>query len=273
MKFGPFTLSDQIGEGGFATVYKATGPGSGPVALKVLKDKFLDNKRVRRDFVKEATIQKQLTHENIARCYGLVRDGRRMAICMEFIEGGTFRSRAHGPEAFEQDLPILLQIAMGLGYLHSNGIVHLDLKPGNVLVDGQGWAKLIDFCLAFRRTWWNVLKRFLSHDVIPGSPSYMAPEVIRGAVPDPRADMYSLGVVTYWTLTGRLPFTGSARSILRDHARTTPVAPSRINPRVPPALEALVFRLLAKDPDSRLADIEEYCETLLAVGIPTGTKV
>jgi len=114
------------------------------------------------------------------------------------------------------------------------------------VTEDEGQVKLIDFCLAFQRNWKSVLCRRLLPRTIPGSPSYMAPEVIRGQVPGYAADLYSLGVITYFALTGRLPFSAdSPAEILRLHERAMPTAPTQLNDKIPRSLEKLVFLLLA----------------------------
>jgi len=264
MHFGSYNLSERLGEGGYATVYLARNGTGGPVALKVLKDSYLENQKVRRSFRREARLHRSLDHENIVKCHGLVRDGRGMAIALEYVKGETFHAWSAEADNFTENLKVLLQVGEALCYLHERRIVHLDLKPGNILVDSSGRAKIIDFCLAFKGALWSRLWKRIHRGAIPGSPSYMAPEVIRGEVPDPRADLYSLGVITYWALTGKLPFSGNGvQEILRAQASGIPVAPTRLNPRIPRALEQLIFRLLAKDPSRRLQSAELFCEELI----------
>ena len=264
MRFGSYNLTDRLGEGGYATVYLARNGSGGPVALKVLKESYLHNQKVRRSFRREARLHSSLEHENIVKCHGLVRDGGGMAIALEYVKGETFRAWSSDADNFTENLKVLLQVGEALCYLHDRKIVHLDLKPGNILVDSSGRAKVIDFCLAFKSVIWNRIWKWVRRGAIPGSPSYMAPEVIKGKVPDTRADLYSLGVMTYWALTGKLPFSGNGvREILESQASNIPVAPTRINPRIPHSLEQLIFRLLAKDPSGRLQSAELFCEELI----------
>jgi serine/threonine-protein kinase len=267
MRFGSYVLKKHIGEGGYANVYLAAGTGGRTVALKVLKDGFVAQKRVRRLFAHEANVHRRLNDDAVVRCYGLKREGKRLAIALEYFPSRSFRAFVSEGRELADVLNVLLQVGMGLSYLHARRIAHLDLKPGNILVNEQGKAKLIDFCLAFRCTWWARFLRRLRRGAVPGSPSYMAPEVIRGAVPDTRADLYSLGVVTYYALTGQLPFQGAnTQQILKRHTHSTPLAPTKLNPRIPESLEILIFRLLAKDPERRLPSASLYCEELLRTG-------
>lgn len=253
-QFGSYEIKELLGEGGYAHVFRASSCGR-VVALKVLKDAYGARSDVRHGFVKEAKLQRNLQHTAIVGCRGIEREGDRMALVLEYFDARSLRAFLEEPRTMGQVLDVIAQVAGALEYLHGRGIAHLDLKPGNILVDGNGAAKLIDFDLAFRPSVRAALARWFWRRPVGGSPSYMAPELIQGRAPTKAADMYALGVITYLALTGRKPFTGAtAAEILRKQERMTPQAPSRFNAAITPPLELLVHRLLVKEPRARLSD-------------------
>lgn len=266
--FGSYKLKSVLGEGGYATVYLATRPEGGAVALKVLKAAYLENARVRRSFKREARLHRTLAHENIVPCHGLARDGRGLAIVLDVVRGGPLAPVAADDQDLRPRVAALRQVGEALAYLHERAIIHLDLKPGNILVNERGTPKLTDFSLAYRRTPVGRLLRLLRRGPIPGSPAYMAPEVIRGEEPDLRSDLYSLGAVMYHVLAGKPPFEAALKQeVLRMHVEAIPAPPRAVNPRIPPALEALIYRLLIKDRSKRLGSARAVCRELAAASV------
>ncbi len=263
---GPYIIKEKLGEGGYANVFRAVTPTGCEVALKVLKGAMEERSHVLEDFKREARIHRTFVHDNIVRCHGLERFGDQWVIAMDYFPAQTLKELDHDRSDLQATVNLLVQISGALFYLHENGYVHLDLKPGNILVNEHREVKLIDFCLAFHTGFFSKLHRKLFRKAIPGSPAYMAPEVIRGEVPDPAADLYSLGVIAYYLFTGQLPFTGtSAEDILAKQANAIPPAPTRYNPSLPMELELLLFKLLAKERKKRLNDADHFCRELLLI--------
>jgi hypothetical protein len=242
-----------LGEGARKRVYLAHDTSlASDVAVAAVKTEGLDADgliRVRR----EAQAMGRLRdHANIVRVFDIGQDGSQPYIVSQLLEGGSVDDRLR--EVSGHKLPIVealrigLQVAQALEHAHSLGIVHRDLKPGNVWLARDGTAKLGDFGLAV------MLDQSLltQEGMLVGTVAYMPPEQAMGRTPDARSDLYALGAMLYEMVAGRPPFLGDdAVTVIPQHVSTPPVAPSWHNPQVPPALEALVQRLLAKDPAAR----------------------
>jgi serine/threonine protein kinase len=199
---GSYTLAEQIGEGGMATIYKAKHEIlNRDVAIKKLKS---PSKEATSRFHKEARLSAKLNHENVVSIYDFVKEARSQYLIMEYIDGIDLRSILE----FESPLPpvqaarIVLQIAMGLEFAHLRGIIHRDIKPSNVLLSKGGEAKIIDFGVAKD----SAPTQLTQVGIIIGTPSYMSPEYCNGEELTRQSDVYSLGVVFYELITGFKPF-------------------------------------------------------------------
>jgi Protein kinase domain/PEGA domain len=252
--FGDFRLLGMLGRGGMASVYKAELRGE-VSALKRPLSSFLDDPDFIARFLREADIGRTLNHPNIVR---ILTRGHVDAVpyfTMELLAGETLLGflAAQGPAAPRHVTNLVVQVAEALDFAHSKGVVHRDLKPSNIMLLSDGTAKVMDFGIAraVRFEGLTATGAFL------GTPDYVAPEIVEGGVADARSDLYSLGALYYELLAGARPFTGdSAFAILRKHCSEAARPPSALNPAIPPELDALVLRLLAKAPGDRLESAE-----------------
>ena len=241
---GTLELEEPIGEGGMGQVFRARHRRLGrTVAVKLLPPELAENEEFRRRFEREAQALARLAHPGIVTIHDFGEDEGQFFLVMEFAEGGTLATRM--PVKEDQALKYMLEIADALAYAHAHGIVHRDIKPANVLISYDGHAKLTDFGVARffgpHSGGWTVTQP----DRVVGTPLYLAPEVIDGAAPDPRQDLYALGVVLYEMITGARP--------LGDFAPL----PGRLDP--------IVRRLLAPDPARRTQSAVELIAELRAL--------
>ncbi len=249
---GEYRLEQLIGEGGMATVYKAFQPSlNRHVAVKVLYYQE-DTSRVR--FLREAKAIAALRHRNILIIYEYGEQDNVPFIVMEYVPGGTLEDRLNGqPLEWRRMVELTIPVAEALAYAHSHGIIHRDVKPSNILMPQDDWPVLADFGLVKRS---EDEKGLTMSGMFMGTPSYIAPEQARDAGVDFRADMYSLGVIMFEMITGRLPFDyENPNKILLAHVMDPPPRPTDLNPNCPPELEAIILKSLAKNPDDRYADV------------------
>lgn len=265
-QFGEYALKEKIGEGGYAQVFMARGADGRKVAVKLLKESMQRRPHVLKDFLWEGRVLGQFCHENIIEYLGAEQHDGRYGIITEYFESMTFKEVLLKNQSLPDCLTLLQQVGLGLAYMHRIGFVHLDIKPGNVLVNESKAVKLIDFSLARKASFFSMMFRKLSRRSIPGSPAYMAPEVIRGDTPTAQSDLYSLGVLTYLAVTGQLPFEGgTVTDLLNKQTKAIPTAPTVLNPGLPESLEVLIFKLLAKKPGDRPASAEHFCLKLIDI--------
>jgi serine/threonine-protein kinase len=275
---GRYRLHALVGQGGMGKVFQAQQiPLGRAVALKVLEANRVDPEFQRR-FFGEAAILAKLQSRHTVTIFDYGRDGDLYFIAMELVAGEPLNRvfAAEGAQPVARTLDIALQICRSLREAHAQGIIHRDLKPGNVMLthgeDGEDLIKVLDFGLA-KRLNTSRSDDDTDRDTVPGSPKYMAPEVIRQQAIDGRADIYSLGVMLYHMLAGAVPFDfDNPMDILLAHLHTAPVPLRQVNPRsdVSPELEALVMRCLEKAPEQRFASVSELSQALRAVGQAVG---
>jgi serine/threonine protein kinase len=275
---GQFRILQKIGSGGMGAVYKALQPAMNRmVAVKILHPKLANRKDLVSRFRREARAMSHLTHPNTVRVflYGELDDGS-LYIVMEHLEGRNLNQtvRAEGPMSIERALPIMVQASFALEEAHAAGIVHRDLKPENIFLCQQGglrdFAKLLDFGLA------KVTEREMhpgsviltQEGMVFGTPEFMSPEQAQGRTLTPASDIYSLAVILYELLTGKLPFDAkSAMDYLNLHVTAKPIP---IHQRIPgktfpPLLWTVLERALAKRPEERQATAAEFAHGLTAV--------
>ncbi|HEV7499595.1 MAG TPA: serine/threonine-protein kinase, partial [Vicinamibacteria bacterium] len=258
--FGDYRLVAPLGRGGMASVYQAQR-GQEVCALKRPLPAFLEEPEFLERFLREAEIGRTLHHPNIVR---ILERGEVEGVpffTMELVPGETLQARLHRVGALEprDAVSVIVQMAEALDYAHLKGVVHRDLKPSNVMILPEGTAKVMDYGIARGRRFegLTVTGAFL------GSPEYVAPETIEGNGADPRSDLYSLGVIFYETLTGARPFVAETPfAILRKHLTEVPPPPSSKRSSVPPELDRIVQRLLAKTPEERYAGAEDLVTEL-----------
>jgi serine/threonine-protein kinase len=255
---GRYQIEEVIGEGGMATVYRATQTLTDrSCAIKVMNATFAKEATVRERFRREAKNAQKLAHPNIIEIFdqGDTEDGT-CYIAMELLRGrGLAEVIAPGALELQRALLIMVQLSRGIARAHDLGVVHRDLKPENIFLGevpgGGDLVKLLDFGIALSKQ----DSRLTSTGEIFGTPQYMAPERITAGDPGPSADIYSLGILFYEMLTGKLPFDApDIATFFQMHLKQPPVPPTKLNPRIPLPLEDLVLRMLAKDPKDRPVD-------------------
>ena len=248
---GRYALEALVGSGGMADVYRAKDQLlERTVAVKILHQQYENDTEFITRFQREAKAAARITHPNIVNVYDVgVAEGRHY-IVMEYVPGRTLKERIkeEGPVPVPQALQIARQIAGALAQAHANNLVHCDIKPHNILVMPDGNVKVADFGIARAVT----EATMTYNDNIMGSVHYFSPEQARGTMITPKSDVYSLGVLLYEMLSGRIPFDGNtAVSIARKHLEEDPQPLHMIAPGIPPVVEALVTRMMAKDPAQR----------------------
>jgi predicted Ser/Thr protein kinase len=263
-----------LGEGGMARVYRAHQRHlERDVAIKVLPPHFAADPAFVERFRIEARAMAKLVHPNIVTVHDTGEDRRRLYIIMEYINGGSLRQRIFSGLALGETTRVIRQIASALAYAHANGVIHRDVKPMNVLMDTNGRAVLSDFGIAkvFART-----DRITQRGAGVGTPEYMSPEQCKGIQVDARSDIYALGVMLYEMLTGRTPFVADNYTALaHSHIYEQPTPPSRLNPRISPAVQAVVLMALEKDPADRFqeaTDMAAALEQAVAAQTPVGRQ-
>jgi tRNA A-37 threonylcarbamoyl transferase component Bud32 len=258
-----YSIVHTLGGGGMAKVYLAHDEVlDRDVALKVLREQFADDEEFVQRFKREAQSAAGLSHPNIVQVYdrGETEYGASY-IAMEYVAGGTLKERISSSGPLEPGVAasVASQIAEALGAAHERGVVHRDIKPQNVLLTAAGDAKVADFGIARATSAATITQT----SVVLGTASYMSPEQALGEAATPKSDLYSLGVVLYEMLTGNLPYTAeSPVAVSMKHVTEPPRPLGEVNPRIPEGLNALVLKLLAKDPEARYADTAELAEDL-----------
>jgi beta-lactam-binding protein with PASTA domain len=259
---GRYRLEQRIGAGGMADVYLAHDETlDRRVAIKLLADRYTQDAGFIERFRREATAAAGLTDANIVGIYDRGEADGQYYIAMEYVDGRTLKDEinAHAPLPEPEAINYAQQALKALEVAHSRGVVHRDVKPHNMMINGSGVLKMTDFGIARAATHTEMTEV----GSIVGTAQYLSPEQARGQSVGPRSDLYSMGVVLYEMLTGQLPYTGgSAVEIAMKHVNDQPVPPSELNRLVSPAMEQVVLRALAKDPELRYRSAREMADEL-----------
>jgi len=265
---GRYHIVDKIGEGGMALVYKGKDLAlNRPVAIKVLRPQYTTDSEFVERFRREAQSAASLSHPNIVNVFDVGEDNGTYFIVMEYVEGADLKDMIHkGRLSLLDSVRIAEQIASGLEHAHSQNLIHRDIKPHNILVTAGGQVKVTDFGIARA-----VSSATLTQTgIIMGSVHYFSPEQAQGSDTGIQSDIYSVGVVLYEMVTGKLPFEGnSAVSVALKHIDVEATAPRRLNRAIPPELERVIRKCMAKNPHQRyssagrlLADLRKVEEVL-----------
>jgi serine/threonine protein kinase len=253
---GHYKVLSKLGEGGMGVVYRAEDTKlKRPVALKFLAAHLLGNNEIKERFRREAEAAAALSHSNIAVIYEIDESDDRSFIAMEFIEGPTVGERVtEGPLKLEEVLDVSIQSAQGLQAAHERGVVHRDIKSANLMVTPEGQVKIMDFGLAQLAE----RSRLTETTTVLGTPSYMSPEQAMGKKTDRRTDIWSLGVVLYEMVAGKLPFRGERQeAIVYGITNEDPEPVTALRAGLPMELEWIIGKALAKEPDERYQRADE----------------
>jgi serine/threonine protein kinase len=260
---GRYRVLDRLGSGGMADVYCAEDTQLGrKVAVKLLYRRFAEDSEFVERFRREASSAAGLQHPNIVGIFDRGEWDGTYYIAMEFLQGHTLKQliREHGAMPPDLATDITIQVLRAARFAHKRGVVHRDIKPHNVILDEEGRAKVTDFGIARAGA-----SDMTETGSIMGTAQYLSPEQAQGQPVSPRSDLYSIGVMLYELLTGRVPFDAeSPVAIAVRHVSDRPVPPAEVNPAVPPALDAVVMHALEKEPARRFADADEFIAALEA---------
>jgi len=269
-----YQVTAHLGSGGMAEVYCATDLQLGrKVALKILHERFAADEEFVERFKREASSAAGLQHQHLVAVYDRGEWEGTSYIAMEYVAGRTLKQLVtdDGPLAPGHAVDLTVQILRAARFAHRRGVIHRDFKPQNVIVDDEGRAKVTDFGIA--RAGASDMTQTGS---IMGTAQYLSPEQAQGHAVNARSDLYSIGIILYELLTGQVPFQAdSAVTIALKQVSEAPVPPSRLNPAVTPEIEAVVMRALAKEPNDRFADADEFIAALDAAAsrIPSPSQI
>lgn len=259
---GRYKIKDMIGGGGMANVYLAHDMIlDRDVAVKMLRLDFANDDEFIRRFHREAQSATSLAHPNIVSIYDVGEEDGLYYIVMEYVDGQTLKQyiQQHAPVPVEEALDIMKQLTSAISDAHHNHIVHRDIKPHNILIDSSGTVKITDFGIAMALSATSITQT----NSVLGSVHYLSPEQARGGMANKKSDIYSIGIVMFELLTGRLPFSGeSAVSIALKHLQSETPSLKRWNPQIPQSVENIVLKATAKDPFHRYDNVDEMEDDL-----------
>ncbi len=266
-----YTLIERIGAGGMADVWSADDSMLGrQVALKFLHERFAQDEQFVERFRREAQSAAGLQHPNVVGVYDRGEHEGRHWIAMEYVQGASLKDLIGRGLSVSEGIEIVRQILAGSRFAHERGIVHRDLKPHNVLVDGEGRARVTDFGIARAGA-----SEITQTGSVLGTAQYLSPEQAQGFDVTATSDLYSIGVILYEALTGQVPFQAeTVVAIALKQVSERPRRPSELNPKVSPALDAVVLKALAKEPENRFQSATEFLRALdAAEADPSGAAL
>jgi serine/threonine protein kinase/predicted Zn-dependent protease len=272
---GRYQVIEELGKGGMGKVYKVIDTKiKEKIALKLLKPEIAADKKTIERFSNELKFARKIRHENVCQMYDLNEEKGTLYITMEYVSGDDLKSmiRMMGQLSPGQAISITKQVCDGLEAAHKLGVVHRDLKPQNIMIDRDGNARIMDFGIARSMK----AKGITGTGVMIGTPEYMSPEQVEGKEVDQRSDIYSMGVILYEMVTGRVPFEGDTPfTIGVKHKSEKPRDPRELNAQIPDDLSNMILKCMAKDQGNRYQSAEELRSELIKMekGIPTAEKV
>ena len=269
-RFGPYSIKKQLGLGGTGEVFLAHDARlDRSVALKLLNPVLTGDSDTRTRFLREARLASALDHPNVCTIHEAGEADGRLFIAMQYVEGETLRRVIDGrPLSLDSLLSISLQVGDALAAAHAQGIIHRDIKPGNIIITSRGQAKVLDFGLAklLERAEGEADPHLTMTGAVMGTPASMSPEQARGEHVDHRSDIFSFGVVLYEMATGRIPFSGRSKADVISALLSQPHTPAaRANKKVPGRLSAVIDRALAKEPAERYQSMPQMVADLRQV--------
>jgi len=259
---GDYKIQQKIGSGGMGVVYRGLHVRLGQVvAIKDLSPELASDPEMRQRFIREARIQAQLNHPNVVNVHNLLEHDGRLLLVMEFVEGETLDKliQDNGALPYNQAIEITCQVLNALSFMHSKGVIHRDLKPGNIMIAEEGRVKVTDFGIAKATT----EKGQTRAGTRLGTLWYMSPEQVKGKPVDARSDLYAMGITLFQMVTGKLPFFGNSDfEIMKAHTETPPPDPKKIKKDIPKPLSGVILKLLEKNPGKRYQTVDEVLKAL-----------
>jgi serine/threonine-protein kinase len=260
---GRYEILEELGTGGMGSVYRVFDRKlEEEVALKLIRPDIAASRKTIERFKNELKVARKITHPNVCRMYDLHEEGKTLYITMEYVQGEDLKSVIHrmGTLTMGKAISIAQQVADGLAEAHKLGIVHRDLKPGNIMIDKEGNAKIMDFGIARIQA----VSSTTAEGAIIGTPEYISPEQVEGKPADARSDLYALGVIFFEMVTGKAPFEGDTPlSIAHKHRYELPPDPQKLNSHIPNGLNRIILRLLEKDREKRYQTTDELIADLV----------
>jgi serine/threonine protein kinase/tetratricopeptide (TPR) repeat protein len=272
---GRYQIIEEIGKGGMGRVYKVHDTKiKEKIALKLIKPEIAKDKKTIGRFNNELRLARKIRHKNVCQMFDLGEEKGTQFITMEFVPGQDLKGliRQTGQLAVGTTINLAMKICDGLTEAHKLGIVHRDLKPSNIMIDKEGDVRIMDFGIARSLE----AKGITGAGVMIGTPEYMSPEQVEGKDVDQRSDIYSLGVILYELVTGRVPFEGDTPfTIGVKHKSEMPASPKEINPQIPDDLNNVILKCLEKDKEKRYQNAGEVCSELKNIeeGIPLAERI
>ncbi len=270
---GHYKILEKIGEGGMAEVYKAYEPGvDRHVAVKVMLPNLARDADFRARFDREARSIARLEHLHILPIYAYGEQDGQLYLAMRFLSGGSLEDMIgnEGPIPLDEIARLITESALALDYAHEHGVLHRDVKPENVLLDNNRNAFLSDFGLAKMVE----MSSTLTGNLLPGTPAYMSPETALGEDVGPAADQYSLAVLLYQMVTGRIPFDhDNPMKVIQMHIRKEPINPQELRYNLPEAAEVVMMRGLAKYPKERFSNCKALADAFYDAVTSKGLRI
>jgi len=272
---GRYRIIEELGKGGMGKVYKALDTEiNEKIALKLIKPEIASDPKTIERFRSELKFARKIRHKNVCQMYDLNKEAGAYYITMEYVSGEDLKSFIRRAKRLDVGTAVSVarDVCGGLAEAHRLGVIHRDLKPQNIMIDEEGNARIMDFGIARSLE----AEGITAEGAMIGTPEYMSPEQVDGMETDARSDIYSMGVILYEAVTGRVPFKGNTPiSIAVKQKTETPQEPRKINPQVPEALSRLILKCMEKDREMRYQGTEDLLSELNEVEreIPTGERI